>query len=209
MNNEHLFSCIILAGGKSSRMGQDKAFLDFYGKSFIRVIAEKLSRKCNQLIISANKEEDIYRRELKGIDFDVVKDINPYDGPLNAVVSTLPLIKNEFVFIATCDTPFLNENLIDFYLSVIDGFDAVIPVVDEKFQTLNTLYTQKAILIAKDIYKTKKSLLSWIENLNYLKLPENKIRLIDEKLLTYKSINTKEDYLKLLSKEPKSNSTVD
>ncbi|MCX7760760.1 MAG: molybdenum cofactor guanylyltransferase [Hydrogenothermaceae bacterium] len=187
-------SCVILAGGQSKRMGQDKAFLNFYGKTFIRVIAEKLSKKCSQLIVSANKEEYIYRKELEGIDFDFVKDINPFEGPLNAVSSVSEYIKNDYVFIATCDTPFINENLIDLYLSIIDSYDGVIPIIDGKFQTLNTLYTKKALEKAKEVYKESKSLMSWIRNLNYF-VPETKaIKQLDNALLTYKSINTPAQY---------------
>ncbi|MEZ0323980.1 MAG: molybdenum cofactor guanylyltransferase [Hydrogenothermaceae bacterium] len=191
-------SCVILAGGQSKRMGRDKAFLDFNGKSFIRVISEKLSKKCSQLIISANKDEDIYRKELKGIDFDFVKDIDPFEGPLNAVSSVADYIKNDYVFIATCDTPFLNENLIDLYLDIIDGYDAVVPLINGKFQTLNTLYTDKALKKAKEVYKENKSLISWIKNLNYFVPEISIIKKIDGNLLTYKSINTPNQYEELL-----------
>lgn len=179
-------------------MGQDKAFLDFYGKTFIRTIAEKLSKKCSQLIISANKEEEIYRQELKGIDFEFVKDISLYEGPLNAISSVAEHIKNDLVFIATCDTPLLNQNLIDMFVLEIGCHQAVIPVIDDRLQPLNTLYTKDAVYIAKETLTSTRSLMGWVENLNYRLINQEKIAEIDRQLFSYKSINTPADYRNLL-----------
>lgn len=197
---ERSLSCIILAGGKSKRMGEDKAFLDFNGKSFIRVIGEKLSKKCSQLIVSANREEELYREELKGLEFEFIGDLNPYQGPLNGIVSTVEKIKGEYVFIATCDTPQLKEELIELYLNMIDGFDAVIPEIDGKLQPLNTLYHKTALEKSKESFKDSRSLLSWVSRLNFFVPPIEEINKIDKELGSYRSINTKQDYLNLLRK---------
>lgn len=192
-------SCVILAGGRSSRMGQDKAFLRFNGKTFLKTIAEKLSQKCNQLIISANKEEEIYRQELKDIDFEFVKDLKPYEGPLNAVSSIAEYVKNDFVFIATCDTPLLNTNLIEMFVLEIGSHQAVIPVIDSKLQPLNTLYTKDAVYKAKEVFTGSRSLMGWVEKLDYKLIYQEKIAEVDRLLLSYKSINTPEDYTNLIS----------
>lgn len=188
------FSCVILAGGQSKRMGTDKAFLRLKDKTFLQIITQKLSKKCNQLILSINKDEEIYKNHLKGLNFISVKDKNPYEGPLNAISSVADFIDYEYVFIATCDTPLINENLIDFYLTKIQSYDAVIPVVNDKIQPLNTLYTKNAVLKSKDIYGKIKSLIGWIQNLNVLYIDEKEIKKIDKNLYTYKSVNTPQDY---------------
>jgi molybdopterin-guanine dinucleotide biosynthesis protein A len=188
------FSCVILAGGQSKRMGTDKAFLRLKDKTFLQIITQKLSKKCNQLILSINKDEEIYKNHLKGLNFISVKDKNPYEGPLNAISSVADFIDYEYVFIATCDTPLINENLIDFYLTKIQSYDAVIPVVNDKIQPLNTLYTKNAVLKSKDIYGKTKSLIGWIQNLNVLYIDEKEIKKIDKNLYTYKSVNTPQDY---------------
>lgn len=180
-------------------MGRDKAFLEFDGKTFIRTIAEKLSQKCSQLIISANKEEEIYRQQLNGIDFEFVKDINPYEGPLNAISSVAEYIKNDLVFIATCDTPLLNPNLIDMFTLEIGSHQAVIPVIFDRLQPLNTLYKRDAIHKAKKVFTTKKSLMNWVENLDYKLINQQKVAEVDRLILSYKSINTPQDYKNLTS----------
>ncbi|WP_457625468.1 molybdenum cofactor guanylyltransferase [Persephonella sp.] len=190
-------SAILLAGGQSKRMGRDKAFLEIGGKTFLRIIAEKLSVYCSRIVISGNKEEDLYLSQLKEINAEIifVKDKHPYAGPLNGIISCKEYIKHEYVFIATCDTPFLNQELIPFFYRRINGYDAVIPSVNEKLQFLNTLYTRKSVEVGRSLYeKGIRSLYKWIESLNIKKIEENKIKTIDKDALTYWSINTPEDY---------------
>lgn len=180
-------------------MGTDKAFLTYKDKTFLQTIVEKLSKKCDEIILSGNKDPQIYIDHLKPHKVKVVKDLHPYEGPLNAILSVSKHIKNPYVFIATCDTPLLNENLIDIYLSIIDEFDAVIPQVHGKFQPLNTLYTKKSLLKVKNLYPEIKSLNQWIKNLKrVLVVNEEVIQNFDPDLLTYKSVNTPEDYESLI-----------
>jgi molybdopterin-guanine dinucleotide biosynthesis protein A len=193
-------SCVLLAGGQSKRMGKDKAFLTLNGKTFLQIITEKLSKKCNEIILSVNKDEEIYREHLKEFNFKIVKDLNPYEGPLNGISSVYSYISNDFVFIATCDTPLINENLVNFYLEKIGNYDAIVPVIDGKIQPLNTLYTKNAVLKAKDLYGKVKSLKGWIENLSVLFLNQNELEKIDKGLWSYKSINTPDQYEELLRK---------
>jgi len=110
-------SCVLLAGGQSKRMGEDKAFLKLGGQTFLKIIVKKLYEKCDEIILSINKDEKIYQKELNEFlnKITFIKDKNPYDGPLNAVMSVSDSINNPYVFIATVDTPLLNPELIDIY----------------------------------------------------------------------------------------------
>jgi len=192
-------SCILLAGGQSKRMGKDKAFLKLDGQTFLKIIVKKLYEKCDEIILSINKDEEIYQKELNEFlnKITFIKDKNPYDGPLNAVVSVADSINNPYVFIATVDTPLLNPELIDFYKEKISDYDCILPVINGKYQPLNTLYKKDALEKAKEVYKSSKSLMSWIDKLNCLKLYEDEISKIDKNLFSYWSINTKDEYEKL------------
>ena len=192
-------SCILLAGGQSKRMGEDKAFLRFGGQTFLKIVVKKLYEKCDEIILSINKDEEIYQKELNEFldKMFFIKDKNPYDGPLNAIVSVSDSINNPYVFIATVDTPLLNQELIDFYKEKISDYDCILPIINEKYQPLNTLYKKNALEKAKEVYKSSKSLTSWIDKLNCLKLYEDEISKIDNSLFSYWSINTKDEYERL------------
>ncbi|NPA58041.1 MAG: NTP transferase domain-containing protein, partial [Aquificae bacterium] len=60
-------SAILLAGGRSSRMGRDKAFLELNGKTFLRIIGEKLSKHCGEIIVSGNREKEVYLSQLSDL----------------------------------------------------------------------------------------------------------------------------------------------
>ncbi len=194
-----MISCIVLAGGKSKRMGRDKAFLKFKGKTFLKNVLDSVSKICDEIIIVGNREEELYLKEAKEIEKNVyfTKDIHPYEGPLNGVISALPFVNGEKVFIATCDTPLISPEIIDLLNREIDEFDAVIPVIKGKFQPLNTLYKRQALKKAEELYKEgNRSLSSFIKKLNVKYIDEKKIL---NYALSYWSINTPEDYKKLIS----------
>ena len=98
---------------------------------------------------------------------------------------------------ATVDTPLLNPELIDFYKEKISDYDCILPVINGKYQPLNTLYKKDALEKAKEVYNSSKSLMSWIDKLNCLKLYEDEISKIDKNLFSYWSINTKDEYERL------------
>jgi len=188
-------TAVVLAGGESKRMGRDKAFLTFRGKTFLRHILETVSSFADQIIVSANKEPDIYKKEAEGISISIVKDINPFKGPLNAVASCSDYIENDTVFIATCDTPLIKIQAVNFLYENLKGHDCVIPVINGKFQPMNTFYTKKAVLKAKKLYKEGiNSMFKWIKTLDTVFLDEKQLKLYDKDLVSFKSINTPSDY---------------
>lgn len=195
-------SAILLSGGQSKRMGKDKAFLKLGDKTFFRIIIEKLAIYSDQIIVSINKDKSLYMSQLENTDINpvFVKDKDPYAGPLNGIISCIPYIRNQLVFIATCDTPLLNPSLIPFLSKKINGYDAVIPVVNNKKQFLNTVYTKDALDIADKVYKEgKNSLYAWINKLNVNEVPEEELKHVDGSLRSYWSINRPEDYERLLN----------
>ncbi len=192
---------VVLAGGQSKRMGKDKAFLEWNGKSFLQHILEQVDTFSSQIIISGNKEKDLYLKEAKHIKNKpvVVKDIDPYSGPLNGIVSCYEFIKNETVFIATCDTPVIKEDVVYFFLENIGDFQGIVPTINGKFQPLNTIYKKEAIKNAKVLYKKGvKSLFRWIKDINVKYINESQLKIYDPELLMFKSINTPSDYLEFL-----------
>ena len=194
-------SSIILAGGKSSRMGRDKAFLPFKGKPFLRHILETLAPVSSEIIIVANKDKSLYEPLWQDLNVKVkfLTDKAPYEGPLNGIATASKAVSNEKVFIATCDTPIIKPEVINFLLTKLTGYEGVIPVVNQKFQPLNTVYTKQAINKAQSIFERgEKSLMAWIKKLNVLSIEEKDILLYDPKLITYRSLNTPEDYQKFV-----------
>jgi len=97
---------IILAGGKSSRMGTDKGFLKLNDKLFIEHIIEVLTPYVSELIIvSNNSDYDIFKLKR-------VNDIIENAGPLAGVYSGLKASKAERNIVLSCDIPLINSEVI-------------------------------------------------------------------------------------------------
>src|SRR3989338_6495006 len=114
-------TAIILAGGKSSRMCRNKAFIKLKGKTFIEKIIVTLKSIFDEVIIVANEVE-----KLKGLKVRVVKDIVPNRGPLSGIHSGLVNSKTLINFVVACDMPFLNPGVINQMVRIANGYDAVV-----------------------------------------------------------------------------------
>lgn len=113
----------VLAGGMSSRMGEDKSLLLFRGKPLIMYAIEALSPLCEKVIISSN--HSVY-------DFthcEVWPDKLPLKAPINGLYTCLKGSQTDWNFILTCDMPFAGTPLFSYLLAQAhDDDDAVIPV---------------------------------------------------------------------------------
>ncbi len=128
-------SGIILAGGKSNRMGKNKALLELGGMTLIERVARVLSGVCSEIIIAGG---DV--KELGHLGYPVVPDIHQGCGPLSGIHAGLTAARNRYGFVAACDIPFLDEKLVQRIISEADGYDAVILKHGNYFEPLFSLY---------------------------------------------------------------------
>lgn len=125
---------IILAGGKSSRMEQDKALINFHGKPLIGYVIDLLRPLCQHLLISVNQPG----YEQFGI--ELVADQYPGCGPVSGLHAALNASVNDWNLVVSCDAPFLKQELFHLLLEQREGFLAVIPEHDHVQEPLAALY---------------------------------------------------------------------
>ncbi|PPI87796.1 molybdenum cofactor guanylyltransferase [Candidatus Pantoea edessiphila] len=106
----HTLTGVILAGGKGLRMnGKDKGLILLHGKPMYQHIIQKLEPQVDNIIISANRNINIYK--LSG--YEVIKDsFRDVLGPLCGILSTLLLIKSNWAVFCSCDTPNIPLNYV-------------------------------------------------------------------------------------------------
>ena len=97
---------VVLAGGRSSRFGSNKAMANFDGKSFLEHSIELLTPFCKEVIISGKKE--LY--EHTGL--TVWEDIYPNIGPLGGIYTALNYSATSSVLIVSCDMPFITSDIL-------------------------------------------------------------------------------------------------
>lgn len=111
MKAECQITGVVLAGGKASRMGgQDKGLMLLNGKPLWQHVADCLLPQVNEVVISANRNLDIYRQS----GFPVIADtLSGFPGPLAGLLSVMQQTFGEWFLFCPCDTPFIPDNLVE------------------------------------------------------------------------------------------------
>ena len=183
---------IILSGGKSSRMGGDKAFLPFPVRPLIEITLANLSGLFAELIIVANKLEPYLRYGVK-----TVADIVPERGPLGGIYTGLLSSDTMYNFIVACDMPFINQDLIRYMVQRIDDFDVVIPMYNDRFEPLCAVYSKKCIKsIEEELSKGNLKIRDFFQQAKVKTISQKEIVKFDPQGLSFKNINTPEDHKK-------------
>ena len=133
-------SGIVLSGGQSKRMGQNKALMQLEGQSLISRVLDKLSRLCDELIISANDVEPYADLPAR-----VVPDIIAGMGALSGMHAGLAAMRNEKAIIVACDLPFLSLSLLRYMAVVATGYDVVVPRLGAYLEPLHAVYDVNCI----------------------------------------------------------------
>ncbi|WP_019154043.1 molybdenum cofactor guanylyltransferase [Robertmurraya massiliosenegalensis] len=126
---------IILAGGKSSRMGTNKALLMIEGKTIIEQAVEELRSIVNNIIIVTNSFEDY-----AFLNLPMVKDEWKDMGPLAGIHAGLSFSKTERNLIVACDMPFISAKLGDVLLKQLEDYEAAIPEISGQLHPLFAAY---------------------------------------------------------------------
>ncbi len=181
----------VLAGGKSTRMGQDKALLQLESKRFIDRICEELGGFSQVLISAARK--GVY--EDTGL--QVVYDERNNVGPMEGIYQILAHAEQEYVFICAADMPFIKKELVEYMAEFISSdYDCYCLVDEEHIHPLCAIYSKKML----DVIKAQ------IESGNYRLL--NVLRAVRTKYIrlettcfdkrVVRNINTRQEYARLV-----------
>jgi len=181
---------IILAGGKNSRMGINKAFLEIDGKRLIDNILSIYQRIFSEIIIVTN-DPFPYREFLDTI---IVTDIYKEKGSLGGIYTGLFYAVNDYSFIAACDMPYLNKDFILYMIEQIGKNDIIVPELPEGFQALHAIYSRRCLpAIKKMILTDKLKIAGLYKDMRLLKITEEKIKLFNTDGRLFLNINTPED----------------
>ncbi|MDD2550044.1 MAG: molybdenum cofactor guanylyltransferase [Bacilli bacterium] len=181
-------TAIILAGGKSSRMGQDKALLPIGNIPLIQHIINQLQEHFDELIIGANNPQLYAFTGLR-----VVSDLERGKGPLMGIYTCLKASSNQVNFITACDIPEMNINLIRNMINLAGAYGIVVPV------SASGYYEPLYAVYQKGMYKQAKQLLSNNSGRIIDLINAANIKTVDFKDSDWhQNLNKKEEYLHYL-----------
>ncbi len=191
-------SSIILAGGRGKRMGdQEKALLQYKGRTLIEHIIDILDPLVEEIVISVRdaRQQSVLEPYIMGriVVVDQLRGI----GPLAGIVEGLRAVKGKYTFITACDMPHLNAGVVELLFNRANGHDAALPVhKNKRFEPLHAVYCSGPMLVAtqKAIEMNEGFILAPISELGDVVVVGTKeIREIDAKLGTFINVNTWED----------------
>jgi molybdenum cofactor guanylyltransferase len=138
-------SGFILAGGKSSRMGTDKALIVFQNEPLLVRMINQIEPFCNQVFISGSNPD------YSGFDAPLIPDVFPECGPISGLYSCLKSSSSGWNLIVSVDSPFVNEELLSLLLSHATGCDCVIPQHESGVEPLIGIYHKKSLPVIEDM----------------------------------------------------------
>lgn len=181
---------IILAGGKSSRMGQEKGLVELGGKRLIDIAIQNLSKVCDTILISSNSDS------FNDTGFRVIEDVKPGIGPMGGLYSTLLISQSNLNLVLSVDLPFVNEGLFKYLIECSKGFQAAVPWSgQEHFEPLCACYDSSILpLMEVSIASGNYKLPDLFRQININPLPiEPHLPFFHEAL--FMNINTKDDLI--------------
>lgn len=183
---------IVLAGGKSRRLGRSKALETIGGKSLIERVIERLRPLTSQLLVVTSQEQ---------LDLPIVSqaeilvDLYPDKGPLGSIYTGLLAAQSSQSIVVACDMPFLNASLLGYMLELAGDFDAVVPRLDEgMLEPLHAIYAQSCLDIMKTrLERNQLEIGAFFSTVRIRYVERTECQRLDPQLLSFFNINYQSD----------------
>ncbi|MBI3988473.1 MAG: molybdenum cofactor guanylyltransferase [candidate division NC10 bacterium] len=180
---------VVLAGGRSSRMGTDKALVRVGGRRLIERVVETLRGLFPEVLIVANRAGRY--EDLRG---EVITDLLPGKAVLGGIYTGLKVASFPKAFFAACDMPFLNPALITSLKDKAEGADVVIPDAQGELHPLHAIYSKACLpFIEEEIRADRLKVTGFLSHVKVRIVPEEALRPFDPDLLSLFNANTPED----------------
>jgi molybdopterin-guanine dinucleotide biosynthesis protein A/molybdopterin converting factor small subunit len=183
-------SAVVLAGGKSSRMGRPKALLLFDGEPLIAHTVRLLQKLFTDIVLVAAPGQ-----ELPALPVTLVRDEVAYQGPVAGILYGLRAAREELCFVTSCDAPFLHTELITHLLSLATEYDVVAPYWEGRLQPLHAVYRRAvAPLLQEQLERGELRPIFLYKKVRTREVSEEEIRRFDSEGLSFRNMNSPEDY---------------
>ena len=187
---------IILAGGKSQRMGKDKALLPWGNATLIEHVIKTLQPLVDELIVAV---DDATR--FRFLHAQVVEDLLPCAHALGGIYTGLVRASHERCFVCACDMPFVNPRFVRFLAGESDNCDIVVPKTTQGFQMLHAIYTKSALeTIEAQIHARRWGLQALVLRVRARIIEQDTIAIYDPDGASFVNLNSPDDYSRAFAK---------
>ena len=187
-------TAVILTGGGSERMGQDKASLELGGGTLLQSVSVRIRELFSEVLVSV-------RQLRKGTDLPQVCDVMVDAGPLAGLTASFERAKTSWVYLVACDMPFLETEVIELLASKRKQCQAVVAIIDGQPQPLAGFYAKECAVVAGEILagSGKHSMRALLSKLEVCYVGEEELRSVDSELRSFIDLDTPEDVAAVLN----------
>jgi molybdopterin-guanine dinucleotide biosynthesis protein A len=187
-----MLTLAILAGGKSHRMGQDKAIMPFNGDVLICRVLDRLGGLASEVIVIAPEFQ-----EYLSLGIRITPDLYPGCGPLGGLYTALFSASRLAVAVVACDMPFVNSDLFTYQQDILfsDNVDVVVPSSQRGLEPLHAIYQRESCLpaVREALDAGEKRLISWFPRVRVRILASEETSPFDPLGLMFLNVNTPEE----------------
>lgn len=185
-----MITIAIQAGGKSSRMGEDKALVHLAGTPLIERLLGRIEGLADEILITTNRPETLAHLNLR-----MAGDEFPGAGALHGLKTALSAARGEIVLVLSCDTPFVSRELLEHLLSRAHEADAIVPKHGDKYEPLQAVYNRAGCLPAVEaaLVSGERRMVSFYPQVHVLPIEEHVLSELDPSGLSFFNVNTAED----------------
>jgi molybdopterin-guanine dinucleotide biosynthesis protein A len=181
---------VILAGGKSSRMGQNKALMSLGGKRLVDRVVEVMRSVFDALLMVTNTPE-VYA----DLGVSMVPDVWPEKGSLGGVYSAIYHVATPRCLVVACDMPFLRAALLRYLMTQMDDYDVVVPDVLGELQTLHAIYSKACLQpIERRLEMHRLRIVGFFPEVRVRTVTASELEPYDPELLAFQNLNTPEEF---------------
>jgi molybdopterin-guanine dinucleotide biosynthesis protein A len=199
---EEKVSALILAGGLSSRMGQDKAWRALAGVPLVEHTALRVLPLVDELIFSTNQPEP-YESLLARLPIParLVQDQAPGSGPLAGIVAGLSVASHDLVLVLAVDMPFVQPGLLVHLAALAAGYEAVVPVIPDPIsdeamaEPLHAFYRRSCLVhVAAHLQAGHRRVVSFLADVRTRWVSREEIARFDPDFISFRNLNTPADW---------------
>jgi molybdopterin-guanine dinucleotide biosynthesis protein A len=186
-------SSIVLAGGKSLRLGHDKITEKVGNVTLLEKVVSRINSLSKDIVI-VTAEERSFKEFADNKKVKTVADIFPGRGSLGGIYTGLIESETFYNLVIAADMPFLNGELLAYMTEVADGFDFVIPKIGTFFEPLHAIYSKNCVTpIETMIRKNRRVIIELFDFVKVRYVEAEEIDRFDPEHLSFFNINTVED----------------
>ena len=183
---------IILAGGRSSRLGREKHTEVIAGESLLKRAAGRLKHLSQEILIVVSQRQARSSRSLYTYpETRTVVDLYPGKGSVGGIFTGLVHSSNFLNLVVACDMPFLNLDLLKYMIDSAKGFDVVIPRVDDQLEPLHAIYSRNCLKpMENQIKQGNLKIRGFFDSVKVKYVDKDELDKLDPEHLSFFNINT-------------------